>query len=66
MQNKESVKPTGSYLKIKQDKIKSLMQANQKKKKIRGGSEEIPSNTYNILKITREDLGNFKTQEKGG
>lgn len=64
MQNKESVKPTGSYLKIKQDKIKPLMQANQKK--IRGGSEEIPSNTYNILKITREDLGNFKTQEKGG
>lgn len=27
-------------------------------------AKEIPSNTYNTLKITREDLGSLKTQEK--
>lgn len=27
-------------------------------------AKEIPSNTYNTLKITREDLGSLKTKEK--
>lgn len=27
-------------------------------------AKEIPSNTYNTLKITREDLGSLKTQGK--